>query len=128
VYSLRGGRDSNARTEARSGTKTDRFDTDGEGTIGADRAPACATVPADGRFRTNGEGAERISDGDERFELGDVVEPALARALVLAAGAGRWDVVEQIAAELRIRRESRDGHVEANGPRPARKVFRRFPR
>ena len=68
---------------------------------------ASSTVPADGRFRTNGEGAERISDGDERFELGDVVEPALARALVLAAEAGRWRLVEGIAAELRARSRHR---------------------
>jgi len=33
----------------------------------------------------------------------DVVEPALARALVLAAEALRWDVVVQIATELRAR-------------------------
>jgi hypothetical protein len=85
-------------------------------------------VPPDGRFGTNGEGGERTSDDDKRFELGDVMEPALARALVLAAEAGRWDVVERIAAELRVRRERRDGCVEARQPRRAYTVFRRFPR
>jgi hypothetical protein len=73
----------------RSGTKTARFDTDGEGAIGADRTSPCSTVRDGGRFGTNGEGGERTSDGDERFELGDVVEPALARARVLAAEAGK---------------------------------------
>ena len=37
-----------------------------------------------------------------------IVEPALARALGLAAEAGRWDVVEQIARELKERRQDRE--------------------
>jgi hypothetical protein len=36
----------------------------------------------------------------------DVVEPALARALVLAAEAQRWELVAQIAAELAARRST----------------------
>jgi hypothetical protein len=43
------------------------------------------------------------------YELRDVVEPALARALVLAAEAQRWDVVAQIAGELQARRQAGDG-------------------
>jgi hypothetical protein len=39
--------------------------------------------------------------------LEGVVEPALARALVLAAEAGRWEIVEQIARELTVRRQDR---------------------
>ena len=39
------------------------------------------------------------------YELRDVVEPALARALVLAAQAQRWDVVILVAAELKARRQ-----------------------
>jgi len=39
--------------------------------------------------------------------LEGVVEPALARALVLAAEAGRWEIVEQIARELKERRQGR---------------------
>ena len=39
------------------------------------------------------------------LELEGVVEPALARALVLAAEAGRWAIVEQIAGELKERRQ-----------------------
>lgn len=69
----------------------------------------------------------QLSDGDDRFELGGVVEPALARALVLAAEARRWEVVEQIAAELRVRRERRAEPVEADQARRAGKDFRRFP-
>jgi hypothetical protein len=38
------------------------------------------------------------------YELSSVVETALARALVLAAQARRWDVVTQIAEELHGRR------------------------
>jgi hypothetical protein len=41
------------------------------------------------------------------MELRDVVETALAEALMLAARAGRWEIVEQIAAELRDRRHAR---------------------
>ena len=48
----------------------------------------------DGRDRTESSG---------RYDLAGVVEPALARALVLAAEAKRWDVVVQIAGELRRR-------------------------
>jgi hypothetical protein len=40
------------------------------------------------------------------LELEGVVEPALARALVLAAEAGRWAIVEQIARELKERRKT----------------------
>jgi hypothetical protein len=42
-------------------------------------------------------------DSDGPFELGDVVEPALARALNLAAEAGRWGLVERLARELSAR-------------------------
>lgn len=42
------------------------------------------------------------------LDLGGVVETALARALVLAAQAGRWHVVQQIAGELEARRMARD--------------------
>jgi hypothetical protein len=37
------------------------------------------------------------------YELSEVVETALAKALVLAAEAKRWDVVTRIADELRRR-------------------------
>jgi hypothetical protein len=39
------------------------------------------------------------------LDLNGVVEPALARALVLAAEAQRWEIVEQVARELEERRE-----------------------
>jgi hypothetical protein len=41
--------------------------------------------------------------------LSGVVETALARALVLAAEAQRWEVVQQIAGELEARRLARAG-------------------
>jgi hypothetical protein len=41
-----------------------------------------------GRLGTNG-GCGEGADDDYRFKLGDVFEPALARALVLATDAGR---------------------------------------
>jgi len=59
------------------------------------------------RVGTNGRGLDDAADRDARFELGDVVEPALARALVLAAEAGRWGLVERIAAELGVRARQR---------------------
>jgi hypothetical protein len=41
----------------------------------------------------------------------DQVEQALAEALVQAAGAGRFDVVAQLARELEARRLARAGNV-----------------
>ena len=58
-----------------------------------------------------------VTESSEAYELSDVVETALARALVLAAEAKRWDVVVQIADELHGRRVGR-----LEGPRVT-KVF-----
>jgi hypothetical protein len=58
----------------------------------SDRAPKCAIVRG------------VVTESSEAYELSNVVETALARALVLAAEAKRWDVVAQIAAELERRR------------------------
>jgi len=44
-----------------------------------------------------------LTESSEAYELSNVVETALAKALVLAAEAKRWDVVAQIADELRRR-------------------------
>jgi hypothetical protein len=49
-------------------------------------------------------GTESSRASRDEFELQDVVEPALARALVLAAEAQRWDVVVSLAVELQARR------------------------
>ena len=57
----------------------------------SDRAPKCAIVRG------------FVTESSEAYELSNVVETALARALVLAAEAQRWDVVMQIADELRRR-------------------------
>ncbi len=59
----------------------------------SDRAPKCAIVRG------------VVTESSEAYELSDVVETALARALVLAAEAKRWDVVLQIAEELHSRRQ-----------------------
>jgi hypothetical protein len=47
-----------------------------------------------------------VTESSEAYELSNVVETALAKALVLGAGAEakRWDVVLQIAGELQGRR------------------------
>ena len=58
----------------------------------SDRAPKCAIVRG------------VVTESSEAYELSNVVETALARALVLAAEAKRWDVVTQIAEELGRRR------------------------
>ena len=69
----------------------------------SDRAPKCAIVRG------------VVTESSEAYELSNVVETALARALVLAAEARRWDVVTQIARELRRR-----GVVQAGTPQPPR--------
>jgi hypothetical protein len=60
--------------------------------------------------------------GAEAFALHDVVETALARALVLAAEEQRWELVAQIATELAERRMGRGCSRTATAPaRPDRK-------
>jgi hypothetical protein len=44
-----------------------------------------------------------------------VVETALARALTLAAEAGRWEVVAQLAEELSARQRAREGEPHRRG-------------
>jgi hypothetical protein len=46
-----------------------------------------------------------VTESSEAYELSNVVETALAKALVLAAEAKRWDVVSKIADELGPRGE-----------------------
>ncbi len=74
--------------EHRSGT----ISTDLASVDVSDRAPKCAIVRG------------VVTESSEAYELSNVVETALAKALVLAAEAKRWDVVVQIAEELRARR------------------------
>lgn len=45
-----------------------------------------------------------VTESSEAYELSNVVETALAKALVWAAAAKRWDVVLQIVSELQARR------------------------
>jgi hypothetical protein len=56
-----------------------------------DRAPKCAIVRRD------------VTESSEAYELSNVVETALAKALVFAAEAKRWEIVVLIAEELRRR-------------------------
>jgi hypothetical protein len=72
--------------------------TDGDLANVPDRASKCAIVRG------------VVTESSEEYELSNVVETALARALVLAAEAKRWDVVTQIAAELEGRRTGRAAH------------------
>ena len=60
--------------EHRSGT----ISTDGDPANVSDRASKCAIVRRD------------VTESSEAYELSNVVETALARALVLAAQARRW--------------------------------------
>jgi len=48
----------------------------------------------------------QVSAGPNGRARRSEVEGALARALTLAAEAGRWDVVSQLADELEARRKS----------------------
>ena len=70
--------------EHRSG----RISTDGDPANVPDRASKCAIDRRD------------VTESSGAYELSNVVETALAKALVLAAEVGRWDVVVQIAEEL----------------------------
>jgi hypothetical protein len=58
-----------------------------------DRVPKCAIDRDD------------VAESSNGYELSNVVETALTKALVLVAEAKRWDVVAQIAAELQNRRD-----------------------
>ncbi|HEX2673654.1 MAG TPA: hypothetical protein VHM25_22400 [Polyangiaceae bacterium] len=66
--------------------------TDGDPANVSDRASKCPIVRG------------VVTESSEVYELSNVVETALAKALVLAAEAKRWDVVLQIAGELQGRR------------------------
>jgi hypothetical protein len=71
--------------------RTGTISTDGDPANVSDRASKCATVRG------------LVTESSGAYELSNVVETALAKALVLAAEAKRWDVVLQIAAELQRR-------------------------
>ena len=77
--------------EHRSGT----ISTDGDPADVSDRASKCAIVRG------------VVTESSEAYALSNVVESALARALLLAAEAGRWELVGRIAAELEGRRTGR---------------------
>jgi hypothetical protein len=66
--------------------------TDGDPADVSDRASKCAIV------------CGVVAESSKAYELSNVVETALAKALNFATQAGRWDVVSQIADELHVRR------------------------
>lgn len=72
----------------------------GEGTIGIDADPANVSDRASKCAIDRGV----VTVEGDAYELSNVVETALANALLLAAEAMRWDVVMQIAEELQGRR------------------------
>ena len=88
--------------EHRSGT----ISTDGDPANASDRASKCAIVRG------------VMTESSEGYELSNVVETALAKALLLAAERERWDMVGKIAAELEARR--RDRSAGQNAIRAAR--------
>ena len=81
-----------------------------EGPVHApDSAPKCAIGGgADDTLDDSADdsGARRRLPPDA---LVGVVETALARALTLAAEAGRWEIVAQLAEELAARQRAREG-------------------
>jgi hypothetical protein len=66
------------------------------------------SFPASKCANARGARTELAQTSARRYDVQDVVEPALARALVLAAHAQQWDVVALIATELKVRREGRE--------------------
>ena len=69
--------------------------TDGDPADVSDSASKCAIVGG------------VVTESSEAYELSNVVETALAKALLLAAEGERWDIVARIADELESRRGER---------------------
>jgi len=67
-----------------------------EGTIRHEGEPGSVSSRAVKCADGGGVGTESARVTIGQYELGDVVEPVLARALLLAAEAQRWQVVAQI--------------------------------
>jgi hypothetical protein len=84
------------------------------GTIRHERAPGFVSSRASKCAIAGRAWTESSQAPEPGYVLRDVVELALAKALVLAAEAQRWDVVAQIATELQARRENRE--VERSVP------------
>ena len=71
------------------------FSTDGNPANVPERASKCAIVHA------------VVTESSEAYKLSNVVETALAKALLLAVEGERWDIVARIADELESRRGER---------------------
>jgi hypothetical protein len=63
-----------------------------------------------------------VTESSAAYGLSDVVETALAKALVLAAEAKRWDVVLEIAEELGRRGSAHRSAVRSRWLRRSAKV------
>jgi hypothetical protein len=74
-----------------------------------DSASKCAILPVvDDSLDDSSEGQGSHGRLPAEALIG-VVETALSRALTLAAEAGRWEIVVQLAEELAARQRARDG-------------------
>jgi hypothetical protein len=83
------------RIESTMGHGSGTIGTDGDPADVSDRASKCGIVRA------------VVTESSEAYELSNVVETALAKALLLAAEGERWEIVSKIAAELAARRGER---------------------
>ena len=67
-----------------------------------------------------------MTESSEAYELSNVLETALAKALLLAAEGERWDIVASIADELESRRVERlaaQNAVRACGNRRPERIY-----
>jgi hypothetical protein len=85
----------------------------------ADVPDAASNCPIDGR---------EVTESPETYELSNVAETALAKALVLAAKAKRWEIVAALAEELRRREHCDTAGSTASDRMPATRLRRRFTR
>lgn len=101
------------------------------GLSGADTDASARTLVALDETRDDSDAARaapsELSRPGRELDLGGVVEPALARALIMAAEAGQWAIVARLAGELEARRVARQGGgdsgtkvIPLGTPRPQR--------
>jgi hypothetical protein len=96
--------------ESTEGHRSGTISTDGDQANVSDRASKCAIARG------------VVTESSDAYELSNVVETALARALVLAAEAKRWDVVMQIADELQRRGSAKTSLVSSARPMRSSKL------
>ena len=89
------------RIESTKAQQSGTISTDADPADVSDRASKCAIVRG------------VVTESSEAYELSNVVETALAKALLLAAEGERWDIVARIADELEARRRERSAGQNA---------------